>query len=159
MRRGFCAAIVAAAALFSLTSATAEAPARFMSLKGQEAEGRNGPGPQHAVAWVYQRAGLPMQVVSEMSGWLRVRDPDGDETWMAAADLEPRRTTYVRQQTTLRRSARSGAQPVAYLMPGVIGAVTGCEGDWRRVAVGGRVGWVESSALWGASCPAAAIRP
>jgi SH3-like domain-containing protein len=56
---------------------------------------------------------------------------------------------YVTRTATLRRAARDGAPPVAYLAQGVIGALTGCEGDWRRVAVGGRVGWVEQSALWG----------
>ena len=39
MRRGTYAAFVAVAALFSLNSATAEAPARFMSLRGEEVEG------------------------------------------------------------------------------------------------------------------------
>jgi SH3-like domain-containing protein len=78
-----------------------------------------------------------------------VRDPDGAQVWMHAQNLDPRRTAYVAQAAALRRAARENAQPVAYLASGVVGALTGCEGDWRRVAVGGRVGWVEKDALWG----------
>jgi SH3-like domain-containing protein len=152
MRRGVYAAIAAGAALLSLTSAAADQPQHFMSLRAAGAEGRQGPGPEHAINWIYERAGLPLQVISTSGGWRRVRDPDGDEVWMRVQDLEARRTVFVRQQTTLRRSANRGGQPVAYLMPGVVGAITGCEGDWRRVAVGGRVGWVENTALWGGDC-------
>jgi SH3-like domain-containing protein len=162
MRRGIFAALIAASALFSLTSAVADTTAigsdsnlpvpRFVSLKTEGANGRHGPGLEHRIDWVYERAGLPLQVTGESGPWRRVRDPDGAEVWMHAQNLDQRRTVYVSQATALRRSARSGGQVVAYLSAGVVGAVTGCEGDWRRVAVGGRVGWVENSALWGGDC-------
>lgn len=162
MRRGISAAMFAAAAILSLGQASADAPAigadsnlpvpRFVSLKTEGANGRHGPGFEHRVDWIYERAGLPLQVTGESGPWRRVRDPDGVEVWMHAQNLDPRRTAYVSREVALRRSARDGAQPVAYLEPGVVGALTGCEGDWRRVAVGGRVGWVESAALWGADC-------
>lgn len=161
MRRGICAAFIAAAALFSLSSATADQPTRFMSLRSDGVEGRGGPGADQHLQWLYQRAGLPVMVLAEREGWKHVRDPDGDEVWMRSEDLDARRTVYVREQATLRRAARSGGQVVAYLMPGVIGAVTGCDGDWRRVAVGGRIGWVENTSLWGGECAGldTAIRP
>jgi SH3-like domain-containing protein len=70
---------------------------------------------------------------------------------MHAQNLDPRRTVYVKQDVALRRDARAGGHPLAYLAPGVTGALTSCQGEWRRVAVGGRVGWVENTALWGGS--------
>lgn len=149
---GICAALVAAAALLSLSSATADQPARFMSLRTEGVEGRSGPGVEHRIDWLYERAGLPVMVLAERGEWRRVRDPGGDEVWMQVANLDARRTVYVREQATLRRAAHAGGRPVAYLMPGVIGAVTRCDGDWRLVAVGGRVGWVENTSLWGGDC-------
>jgi SH3-like domain-containing protein len=132
-----------------------------MSLKIEGAEGRHGPGTEHRIDWLYERAGLPLMVLAHQGAWIQVRDPDGAEVWMHAENLEVRRTVYVREQTTLRRSARAGGQAIAYLMPGVIGAVTQCDGEWRRVAVGGRIGWVENSSLWGGDCAGLAntIRP
>ena len=104
---------------------------------------------------------MPVMMLAEREGWTHVRDPDGDEVWMRTSDLDVRRTVYVRDQATLRKTARTGGQVVAYLMPGVIGAVTACDGDWRRVAVGGRIGWVQNSSLWGGECTGldAAVRP
>jgi SH3-like domain-containing protein len=162
MRRGIFAALIAASALFSLTTAVADTTAigsdsnlpvpRFVSLKTEGANGRHGPGLEHRIDWVYERTGLPLQVTGESGPWRRVRDPDGAEVWIHAQNLDQRRTVYVSQGTALRRSANGVGQVVAYLAPGVIGAVTGCQGDWRRVAVGGRVGWVDNAALWGGDC-------
>lgn len=158
---GKSAAFLAAAALFLLNSATAEAPARFMSLRVDGVEGRQGPGADQRVAWLYQRVDLPVQVLAQRNDWSHVRDPDGDEVWVRTAELNERRTVYVREETTLRRTARAGGHVVAYLMPGVIGSVTACDGDWRRVAIGGRIGWVQNSSLWGGECAGldAAVRP
>jgi SH3-like domain-containing protein len=162
MRRGTSAAIVAACTALFLTAASADTPAfgpdsnlpvpRFVSLKVQGAHGRHGPGLEHRVDWIYEHAGLPLRVTAESGPWRRVADPGGAEVWMHAQNLDPRRTAYVTQASALRRQARDGAQVVAYLESGVIGALTGCEGSWRRFAVGGRVGWVEAGALWGGDC-------
>jgi SH3-like domain-containing protein len=162
MRQGFFAAFSAAAVFLALGAAAADTPAigadsnlpvpRFVSLRTEGANGRHGPGLEHAVDWIYERAGLPLQVTGESGPWRRVVDPDGATVWIHAQNLDARRTVYVRQAAALRRNTHASSQPVAYLQPGVIGALTGCEGDWRRVAVGGRVGWVESGALWAAEC-------
>jgi SH3-like domain-containing protein len=154
--------MIAALASLFLSSAAANAPTlgpdsnlpvpRFVSLKVEGANGRRGPGLDHRVEWIYQRAGLPLQVTAESGPWRRIVDPDGAEAWMHAQNLDQRRTAYVTQPTPLRRQAREGAQPVAHLQPGVIGAFTGCQGEWRRFAVGGRVGWVEARALWAGDC-------
>lgn len=158
MRRGIAAASIAVTILFSISAAATEAPVpgpdsslpvpRFVSLKTQNANGRHGPGLEHRIDWIYAHTGLPLQVIGESGPWRRVRDPDGTEVWMHAQNLDPRRTAYVRTVSALRR--RPDGQTIAYLAPGVIGALTACEAEWGRVAVNGRVGWVERSALWGA---------
>jgi len=157
MRR-FAAASLAAFSLFCLNAA-ADTPTssgdsnlpvpRFVSLKTENVNGRRGPGLEHRVDWVYDRVGLPLQVTGESGPWRRVRDPEGIQVWMHAQNLDTRRMAYVTEPTTLRRQARDGSSAVAYLQTGVVGALTGCQGEWRRVAVGGRVGWVNASALWG----------
>jgi len=163
MRRGIFAALAAASLLFSFSSAGADiAPAvgpdsnlpvpRFVSLKTEGANGRHGPGLEHRVDWIYERAGLPLQVTGESGPWRRVVDPDGAEVWMHAQNLDQRRTIYVREATAMRRNARESAPVAAYLAAGVVGSVTGCDGEWRRIAIGGRIGWVENDALWGGDC-------
>jgi SH3-like domain-containing protein len=162
MRRGMSAAMIAASAVLFLTAASADTPPvgpdsnlpvpRFVSLKTEGAHGRNGPGLDHAITWIYQREGLPLRVTAESGPWRRVVDPGGAEVWMHAQNLDTRRTAYLAEASALRRQPRDGSQAVALLDQGVVGALTGCNGDWRRVAVAGRVGWVRAEALWGAEC-------
>lgn len=165
MRHGIMAALVAAAALFSLNAASAsDTPSvgpdsnlpvpRFVSLKTEGANGRRGPGLEHQVDWVYERVGLPLQVTGESGPWRRVVDPDGDQVWIHAQNLDQRRTAYVQEAVALRRNARESAPVLAYLAPGVVVGFTGCDGEWRRVTVGGRIGWVPANVVWGTDCAA-----
>jgi SH3-like domain-containing protein len=163
MRRRFFTAFAAVSILVCATSAAATAPAigpdsnlpvpRFVSLRTAGANGRHGPSVENRVDWIYQRVGLPLEVTAESGPWRRVRDPDGAQTWMHAQNLDTRRTAYVEHATTLRQTGNDNARAVAYLAPGVVGALTGCQGQWRRIAVDARVGWVKKGDLWGAdSC-------
>ncbi len=124
----------------------------FVSLKTEGANGRRGPGVEHRVDWIYERAGLPLEVTGESGAWRRVRDPDGAQVWIHESSLSPRRTAMIQAEgdVPLRDRAAEGARPVAILAPGVVGSLTGCSGDWRRIVVRGRVGWVPAAALWGA---------
>jgi SH3-like domain-containing protein len=155
MRRGILAALVVATALSSLNAAAAPAPdanlpvPRYVSLKA-EANGRHGPGVQHRVDWVYERAGLPLQVIGISGPWRRVRDPDGVETWIYAQSLEERRTAYFKRDAQLLHAPHQSSSVAVHVAAGVVGGLTGCEGDWRRISVGSHVGWVDKSALWGA---------
>jgi len=161
MRRRSLAAFAAASLLFCVSGvATAAGPTvgpdsnlpvpRFVSLRTPGANGRHGPSVENRVDWIYQRAGLPLEVTAESGPWRRVRDPDGAQTWMHAQNLDTRRTAYVEHAATLRQTGNDNARAVAYLAPGVVGSLTGCQGDWRRIAIGGRVGWIKKSDLWGA---------
>lgn len=125
---------------------------RFVSLKTEGANGRRGPGLEHRIDWIYQRAGLPLLVTGESGPWRRVRDPGGAQVWMHESNLQSRRTALVQTETDLplRAAPRPGARVLARLAPGVVAGFTGCRGDWRRITVGGRVGWVPAAALWGA---------
>lgn len=147
---------------FSFSASAADAPVlgadsnlpvpRYVSLKTEGANGRRGPGVEHRVDWIYERPGLPLQVTGESGPWRRVRDPDGAQVWMHAQNLDLKRTAWVASETqvALRTQPRPGASVTAYLEHGVVGALTGCEGGYRRLSVGGRVGWVEADDVWGA---------
>ncbi|MBL8549969.1 MAG: hypothetical protein JNJ73_08275 [Hyphomonadaceae bacterium] len=130
---------------------------RYVSLKSDRANARRGPGVEHRVDWVYQRAGLPLLVTAESGPWRRVRDPDGAVSWVHSGQLENKRTAYVRGgrlgSAPLRQWPRGDARIVAYLERGVVGRLEACRDGWRYIAVAGRSGWTQAEDLWGAdSC-------
>ena len=47
---------------------------RFASLKTDRVNLREGPSKEHATKWVYERAGLPVEITAEFEIWRKVRD-------------------------------------------------------------------------------------
>ena len=55
---------------------------RYVSLKTDRVNLREGPSKDHRTAWVFQRAGLPVEIVAEYETWRRIRDSEGTEGWV-----------------------------------------------------------------------------
>lgn len=142
-----------AASVAAAPEGTGQPLPRFVSLRAGEVNMRIGPGEQYPIDWVYQRAGMPMEVVAEYYTWRRVRDWRGTEGWMHTSMLSGRRAMVVSGAV---RSLRAEPDPRAPLManvePGVIGRLLECRGNsvWCRVEIAGIRGWLRRGEFWGA---------
>lgn len=132
---------------------------RFVSLKSDRVNLRQGPGTDYPTAWVYRRAGLPLEVIQEFEGWRQVRDADGATGWVLQSFLSGRRTALVLPweakpnvtppQVSLRDDDSDSAKPIAIVEAGVIANIISCTGRWCRVNVEQYRGWIEQKKLWG----------
>jgi len=128
---------------------------RYVSLKSNRVNVRKGPSTEHAVAWVFSRAGLPVEIIAEFGHWRQIRDSEGSEGWVFHALLSGRRTALVmpwvkeRKAIPLYDSDSTGSGIVAQLEPGVLGSVHKCDGKWCNFTVGNYTGWIEQERLWG----------
>jgi SH3-like domain-containing protein len=134
---------------------------RFVSLRADQVNMRVGPGDQYPIAWLYQRAGLPVEVLREYDVWRLVEDADGTKGWMNGATLVSTRRFIVTgaNAVTVFDSPAGGASQVAQLMPGVIGTIERCDtgADWCHVRVAHIRGWLKRADFWG-SLPGEQIR-
>jgi len=123
---------------------------RFVSVKAGKAFVRSGPGDRYPVLWVYVRKGLPLEVIKEYEIWRQVRDESGSVAWINKSLLQSDRTALVtRGVRTLYARPDLSATPVFRIEAGALVSLTLCEGDWCRVARGGRGGYMLRSQLWG----------
>ncbi len=143
---------------------------RYASLKTDRVNLREGPSKDHRTLWVFQRAGLPVEIIGEFETWRRIRDAEGTEGWVLHSLLSGRRTAIViasktngkgkgegegKPDTTLYARADETSGEQARLQAGVIGNVKSCTGTWCRIIValpqkGGDVdGYVRQERLWG----------
>src|SRR5271165_6481705 len=91
---------------------------RFVSLKASEVNARVGPGADYQIAWVFRRAGLPVEVLAEFENWRQIRDSSGSTGWVNAALTSARRTAVVAPWVKDRSlfeltSSRGGSTAVA----------------------------------------------
>ncbi|ACA16692.1 protein of unknown function DUF1058 [Methylobacterium sp. 4-46] len=134
---------------------------RYVSLKTDRVNLREGPSKDHRTLWVFQRAGLPVEIVAEFENWRRIRDSEGTEGWVLHSLLSGRRTAVVlapgdkAAPVPLYAEREGGGGVVAQLQAGVIGSVKSCNGTWCRLIValpqkrGDVDGYMRQDRLWG----------
>ena len=132
---------------------------RYVSLKSDRVNLRNGPGTEYPTAWVYKRAGLPLEVLKEFEAWREVRDADGATGWVLQSFLSGRRTALVlpwelkgdkpAPQVELKASDSATSGPVAQIEAGVIANVISCDRAWCYVTIGNYRGYLQQKQLWG----------
>ncbi|MCK0197124.1 SH3 domain-containing protein [Ancylobacter sp. 6x-1] len=128
---------------------------RFVSLKADKVNVRGGPTKDHDVAWVFTRAGLPVEITAEFENWRRIRDSEGAEGWIYHAMLSSRRTALVgswlkKDGPVSLHARRSGDSDVkARLESGVLGNIKDCDGQWCRFFGDGFDGFIQQEKLWG----------
>jgi SH3-like domain-containing protein len=123
---------------------------RFVSLRAPKVNLRTGPGVRYPIDWVYNRAGLPLEIIDEFETWRRVRDWEGSEGWVHQSMLSGERKVMVRdKQRLLRDEPDPAAAGVALLAPGVIAALDRCIDAWCQIEVQEKVGWLRRIDVYG----------
>lgn len=158
-RHGFFAALLCA--FFCAAHAHAQEPQkgpvsglplpRYVSLKSDRVNVREGPSKEHPTLWIYERAALPVEITAEFETWRKIRDSEGAEGWVLHSLLSGRRTALVapwKKEPQLLLAA-DHSTPTAKLGPGVIGSLRSCDGKWCRIAGKGFDGYMEQENLWG----------
>ena len=128
---------------------------RYVSLKSDRVNLREGPSKDHRTTWIFERAGLPVEVTAEFETWRKVRDSEGSEGWVLHSLLSGRRTALVTPwkkdgaAITLYGKPSETSSPVAKLEPNVIANIRSCDKIWCRVNGVGFDGFVKQGDLWG----------
>jgi SH3-like domain-containing protein len=166
-----CAALLALTAGFAAGPVRAEGEAfdtpsglqvpRWAMLRRNEVNARNGPSKDNRVVWVYHKASLPVQIISETRDWRLICDPQGAVAWVSRTMLQAPKTVLSPQgqKLQMRESPDEEADVKAILRPRALASLDKCKKGWCRIAVSGQTGWVPQQSLWGTQTTAACKRP
>jgi SH3-like domain-containing protein len=127
---------------------------RFVSLKADKVNMHIGPAKTYDTKWLYQRAGLPVEITAEFENWRRIRDSDGTEGWVYHSLLSGKRTGMVIAKNPddlvpVYENADAQSAVVAKLERGVVGTVKRCTDGWCTIKGPGYDGYVQQVRLWG----------
>jgi len=110
---------------------------RFVTVRAKESNVRVGPGYQYNIAWTYQTAGVPVEIIQEFDVWRKIRDVDGSEGWVHQNMLIGNRAGYVTRdagdKVALKASAGDDAGVVAWVGPGFPVKINECKSGWCNV--------------------------
>jgi SH3-like domain-containing protein len=139
------------AATITAPLAAQERPVPYWaSIAAGQALMRTGPDRTYPALWLYKRRDLPVRVLQVMGPWRRVQEQDGSSGWMLASLLAARRTAVItdRYRPIMSEPGTSG-RLLWQAEPGVIGRISKCDGQYCRIQIGEKVGYIEQSGLWG----------
>ena len=135
-----------------LTAAVAPAWAlEFRSIAADAAVLYDAPSAKARKLYVVNR-GYPVEVVVVVEGWVKVRDANGDLTWVENKALSDRRTVMIKiPLAQIRQAANDGSPVVFQAQQNVILELEDVAGEWIRVKHrDGQVGFVKAADVWGA---------
>lgn len=161
--------IVSAVIMFSQRSVAAEGPStglplpRFATTRSTPINVRVGPGTRYDIAWVYVRAGTPVEIIQEFDTWRKIRDVDGSEGWVHQNLLSGRRAGITTSEASAERigllaGRAEDAAVRAWVSPGFPVEIGRCDGAWCEVVAtdhpeNGRPrqysGYLRQEMLWG----------
>lgn len=103
---------------------------------------------------IYQAPkGMPVEVVSVLQAWVKVRDMQGDVAWVHRDDLADRRTVIATMQLPLLKEPAGMAARWFEAAPGVVFDLQderiGSDGFVRVRHADGQTGFIDSSMVWG----------
>jgi SH3-like domain-containing protein len=128
---------------------------RYVSLRHDRTNVREGPSKTHRTLWIFQHAGLPVEITAEFDVWRRIRDSEGAEGWVLGTLLAGKRTALVapwkKGETFLLYAEPNETSGIAAkLQAGVLGSVKTCDGrNWCRFFGNGFDGYIRQTLLWG----------
>lgn len=131
---------------------------RFATTRSTPINVRVGPGTRYDIAWVYVKAGTPVEIVQEFDTWRKIRDVDGSEGWVHQNLLSGKRAgiavPWQQEGQVPLLSRRGDTDNVrAWLTPGFRVEISACDGAWCEVEAnspaGSYSGYLQQSELWG----------
>ncbi len=126
---------------------------QFISLKGNKAHLRTGPGRNFPIEWIYQARGLPLKVVAEYDKWYKVEDIEGSKGWMHHSLFSSNRTVQIRAQNSvsLQSQPTYASEPIAWVDTNVVGTLIEClpHSAWCEADFNKHRGFIERKVIWG----------
>ncbi len=137
---------------------------RFVSTRSTPINVRVGPGTKYDVAWVYVKAGTPVEIIQEFDTWRKIRDVDGSEGWLHQNLLIGNRAGLVSpwkadgEQVALQRGPAEDSGVRAWLTPKFRVDIKECDGTWCAVVATSQAagsnpqsfaGYLHQGELWG----------
>ena len=123
----------------------------FASLKTSKINARCGPGVSYPIEWVYIKTNTPVEVLEEFEHWRKIRDVQGDETWVNKTMIGKKRTAIIiGEKIPMYEDANEKSSPMANLAKGVQVELKKCDMGWCQIKIENLKGFVQTSGLFGA---------
>lgn len=128
---------------------TPAAFAQRLSIKGNVANIRSGPGTNYEVIWQAEK-NYPIEVIQTQGDWILFKDYENDKGWVSKGLTSETKCVIVKNPTVNVRSGASTSNPIVFkAQKGTPFEVIKTQGDWYQIKHSdGDTGWISKSVVW-----------
>ena len=133
-----------------LNNIRADVEIKFMSLKKDEVNVREGPSKEYPIKFVYKKKFLPVQILDTWDNWKKIKDFQNNGGWVHVALLSGKKTAINKIKNSILFSSNTiYSKPIARLDQGRLLFIKKCKFKWCKVTSENYIGWVKKEFLWG----------
>ena len=123
---------------------------KFLTLKNDEVNLRQGPSFNYPIKLTYKKKYLPIVIIDQSETWRQVQDFEKNSGWIHISQLSKRKSGInIKNNSIIYNKPTIYSKPTAKLELGRLVLIEKCKIDWCKVKTGGYVGWIDKNSLWG----------
>ena len=136
--------------LFFPANANSNELKKFLSLKNNEVNLRQGPSFEYPIKFIYKKKYLPVEILDESETWRKIRDFENNSGWIHISQLSKKKSAInINNSSIIYKKPTIFSEPVAKLEIGRLVLIKKCKVEWCKITSGGFGGWVYKNSLWG----------
>lgn len=123
---------------------------KFLSLKKDEVNLRQGPSLKYPIKLIYKKKYLPVIILDKSGPFRKIRDFENNTGWIHIALLSKKKSAInIKNNSILYKKPTIYSKPIAKLESGRLVLIKKCKVKWCKIYSGDYKGWVIKSYLWG----------
>ena len=136
--------------LFFFPKSFANESKKFLSLKNNEVNLRQGPSFEYPIKFIYIKKYLPVEILDKSETWVKIRDFENNSGWIHTSQLSKKKSAICKKKNSvLYKKPTVFSKPLAKLEIGRLVLVKKCKLKWCKISSGNFSGWIYRNSLWG----------
>ena len=135
---------------FLISKSYANESAKFLSLKNNEVNLRQGPSFEYPIKLTYKKKYLPVLILSKSDTWRKIQDFENNSGWIHISQLSKKKSGINKKNKTIMYEKPTiYSKPIAELELGRLVLIIKCKKQWCKTKSGNFAGWLIKENLWG----------
>jgi len=114
--------------LFSFPKSFANETKKFLSLKNNEVNLRQGPSFEYPIKFIYKKKYLPVEILDKSETWRKIKDFENNSGWIHASQLSKKKSAICKKNNSvLYKKPTIFSKPIAKLEIGRLVLIKKCK--------------------------------
>tara|TARA_B100000745_G_scaffold15077_1_gene11004 strand:+ start:699 stop:1172 length:474 start_codon:yes stop_codon:yes gene_type:complete len=136
--------------LFCFSDSSANENKKFLSLKNNEVNLRQGPSFEYPIKLTYKKKYLPIMILDKSETWRQIKDFENNSGWIHISQLSKKKSAInIKNNSLLYKKPTIFSKPLAKLEIGRLVLIKKCKPKWCKISSGDYGGWIFKDTLWG----------